>query len=194
MTAFSLHPFPGQESSGISIEGGIKRTNQTITLSFLLQGNLGDLVLPPAAKRNRCDNLWQSTCFELFWAEEGEKNYWELNLAPNGDWNVYAFTEYRTGMCQEDRVAEPRIETAHTPGSFSLTAELEIGKLHASPAPLRVGVSGVLKHRDSRLSYWALAHPKKRPDFRAPQSFLLRGGCPPPAYTLGSASPRHRRT
>ena len=174
MTAFSLHPFPGQNSGGVIIQGAIERTDQTLVLSFLLQGNLDDLVLPTAAERKRCDNLWQATCLEMFWAEEGAKNYWELNLAPTGAWNVYAFTDYRTGMGQEERVGEPLIETARTPDTFSLTAELEIGTLHADNAPLRVGVSGVLQHRDSRLSYWALAHQKNKPDFHAPQSFLLR--------------------
>lgn len=174
MTGFNLHPFPGQDSGGINIQGGIKRTDQTIMLSFLLQGNLSDLILPATAKRKRCDNLWQSTCLEMFWAEEGGKNYWELNLAPNGAWNVYAFTDYRTGMCQEDRIAEPLVKINRTAESFSLTAKLEISSLHADNAPLRVGVSGVLKHRDSRLSYWALAHPAEKPDFHAPQTFLLQ--------------------
>lgn len=174
MTGFSLHPFPGQDSNGMTIQGTIERTDQALVLSFLLQGNLNDLVLPPAAKRNRCDNLWQSTCFEMFWAEEEKKNYWELNLAPNGGWNVYAFTDYRTGMQQEERVGEPHIETTRTPDSFSLTAELEIGTLHAENAPLRVGISSVLQHQDTRLSYWALTHPKEKPDFHAPQTFLLR--------------------
>ena len=174
MTAFSLHPFPGQDSGGMNIQGAIERTSQALVLSFLLQGNLDDFVLPPAAKQTRCDNLWQSTCFEMFWAEEGKKNYWELNLAPTGGWNVYAFTDYRTGMRQEERVGEPLIEIKHTEERFSLTAELRIGNLHPNNAPLRVGVSGVLKHRDSRLSYWALAHPEDKPDFHAPQTFLLR--------------------
>ncbi len=77
-------------------------------------------------------------------------------------------------MRQEERIAEPRIKTEHTAESFSLTAELEIGNLHPNSAPLRVGVSGVLKHRDSRLSYWALAHQEERPNFHAPRTFLLR--------------------
>lgn len=174
MTAFTLHPFPGQDSGTVTIQGTIARTPQSLVLSFVLHGNLGDLVLPDAAERTRCDNLWQATCLEMFWAEEGEKNYWELNLAPNGAWNVYAFTDYRTGMQREERVAAPLVETTRTPDSFSLTAKLGIGNLHASNAPLRIGVSGVLKHRDSRLSYWALAHPKEKPDFHAPQTFLLR--------------------
>jgi hypothetical protein len=177
MTAFTLHPFPGpdfNDACGLTITGAVERTDQTLMLSILLQGDLGGLVLPPATERTRSDNLWQSTCLEMFWAEEGEKNYWELNVAPSGAWNIYAFTEYRTGMHREERIAEPRIEIQRAPESFSLTAELGIGSLHAGNAPLRIGVSGVLQHRDSRLSYWALAHTADRPDFHAPQAFLLR--------------------
>lgn len=174
MIAFNLHPFPGQDSGGVSIQGGIERTDKTIVLSFVLQGNLDDIVLPDVAERTRRDNLWQATCLEMFWAEEGEKNYWELNVAPNGAWNVYAFTDYRAGMQREERIQEPLVKIQHTPDSFALTVELGIGSLHAEHASLRVGISGVLKHRDARLSYWALAHPAEKPDFHAPQSFLLR--------------------
>jgi len=174
MTAFTLHPFPGQDSNGLTIHGTIARTPQTITLSFVLQGNMADLVLPTTTERTRCDNLWQATCLEMFWAEEGAKNYWELNLAPNGAWNVYAFNDYRSGMRQEERVAAPAIATTRTAESFSLTAELEIAPLHANNAPLRVGINAVLQHRDTRLSYWALAHPEEKPNFHTPQGFLLR--------------------
>lgn len=174
MPEFSLHPFPGQDSGGVTIQGAIERTDKSIILSFVLQGNLADLVLPTATEQTRCDNLWQTTCLEMFWAEEGAKNYWELNLAPTGAWNVYAFTEYRTGMRQEERMAAPAITTSRTPESFTLTAGLDIAPLHAAEALLRVGVSAVLKHHDSRLSYWALAHPEAKPNFHTPQAFLLR--------------------
>jgi len=173
MTNFSLHPFPGRTLRGMTIRGAIERTPQTLTLSFLLQGDLGDLLLPAATERTRSDDLWQSTCFEMFWAEEGKENYWELNLAPNGAWNVYAFAGYRRGMRREDRILEPLIETGRTPESFLLTACLGIGNFQAGHAPLRVGVSAVLKHQDLRLSYWALAHPEDKPDFHAPQGFIL---------------------
>lgn len=174
MTVFNLYPFPGQDSCGVSIQGTIERTPQALRLSFLLQGNLGDIVLPTETARKRGDNLWQATCFELFWAEEGQKNYRELNLAPNGDWNVYAFTDYRTGMRQEERIAEPLVKIKHTAESFSLIAELAMGNLHAGQTPLRVGVSAVLLHQDTRVSHWALAHPGEKPDFHAPQSFFYR--------------------
>lgn len=174
MTGFSLQPFPGQNSDGVTIRTTVERTERAITVSFLLQGNMDDIVLPAASEPKRRDNLWQATCFELFWGEEGKTNYWELNLAPTGAWNVYAFTDYRTGMRQEEQVAEPIITTARTPDTFSLTAELEIADLHAARAPLRIGISTVIQHQDNRLSYWALAHPAEKPDFHAPQTFLLR--------------------
>jgi len=174
MPEFSLHPFPGQDSDGVSIQGGIERTGQAIILSFLLQGNMDELVLPAATEQARCDNLWQATCLEMFWAEEGQKNYWELNLAPTGAWNVYAFSDYRTGMRQEERVAAPTIATTRTAERFSLTAELDTAPLLAGQAPLRVGISAVLAHRDARLSYWALVHPEEKPNFHTPQAFLLR--------------------
>ena len=66
------------------------------------------------------------------------------------------------------------MKTGRTADSFSLSTELEITDLHAENTPLLVGVSGVLQHQDSRLSYWALIHPAERPDFHAPQGFLLR--------------------
>jgi hypothetical protein len=173
MTGFSLQPFPGQDPNGITIQGGIERTAGSLVISFLLQGHLRDLVLPSMTGRQRCDNLWQSTCLEMFWAEEGRKNYWELNLAPSGGWNVYAFTDYRTGMRREERIAGPLTAIQSTPDTFSLTAEVEIGVLRTRPS-LRIGVCAVLRHRDNRLSYWALAHPEERPDFHAPHAFLLR--------------------
>ncbi|OGR00589.1 MAG: hypothetical protein A2505_01480 [Deltaproteobacteria bacterium RIFOXYD12_FULL_55_16] len=174
MTGFSLHPFPGQDSGTVTIQGTIARTATALQVSFLLHGNLRDLVLPSTTEGTRDDNLWQATCLELFWGEEGRKNYWELNLAPNEAWNVYAFTDYRTGMHREERVAKPLLQIKHTAESFALTAELGIGNLHTGLPPLMVGVSAVLKHQDFHLSYWALAHPEDKPDFHAPQAFLLR--------------------
>lgn len=174
MIKFSLQPFPGQDSGEVRIQGAIARTTEALALSFYLQGNLDDLVLPPETVRTRRDNLWQATCFELFWAEEGKKNYWELNLAPNGAWNIYAFSDYREGMRREQGIAEPFMEIKPAPESLLLRSELELGNILPHAPPLRVGVSAVLKDRHSRLSYWALTHSGDKPDFHAQSGFLLR--------------------
>ena len=61
----------------------------------------------------RQDNLWRHTCFEVFLGRPGAKGYWELNIAPNGDWNLYQFSDYRSGG-----IAEP---LAEPPPDHSLT-------------------------------------------------------------------------
>ena len=49
----------------------------------------------------RRDGLWQHTCFEAFFGVLGSDDYWEFNLAPSGDWNVYRFAGYRAGQTPE---------------------------------------------------------------------------------------------
>src|SRR5690606_8160391 len=68
----------------------------------------------------RKDGLWKSTCFELFAAEEGKSGYWEVNAAPNRDWNMYRFDGYREGMREE-----PDCEV-HVSVPFSQSTEIEI--------------------------------------------------------------------
>jgi len=174
MGKFRLYPFPGQDTGGLSIEGDVAGKGRSLVFSFVLRGDLVDIVLPPATETGRCDGLWQSTCFELFWTEEGREGYWEMNLATNGAWNVYAFRAYRAGMCREERVAQPLSETRQATDSFLLAAELDLGGLPFCVPDLRLGVSAVIARRDGGLSYWALAHPGVRPDFHDPRGFLLQ--------------------
>ena len=46
----------------------------------------------PEGEPGRADELWQSTCFELFLRTPSEENYAEWNFAPSGQWAAYAFT------------------------------------------------------------------------------------------------------
>lgn len=174
MSEFRLFPFPGQDGEGLSIEGSVRIKGLKLAFSFALRGGLADIILPPATEPGRRDGLWQSTCFELFWAEEERENYWELNLAPSGAWNVYAFTAYRAGMGQEERVPPPRIRTRRTTGGFLLAALLDLKGLSARMPALRLGISAIIARRDGSLGYWALSHPGNRPDFHDPRGFLLK--------------------
>ena len=47
-----------------------------------------------------------TTCFEAFLGLPGHTAYWEINLAANGDWNVYSFDDYRSGQ-QEQPLDQP---------------------------------------------------------------------------------------
>lgn len=174
MPDFRLHPFAGRKPAGLSLTGVIERREHAIALSFLLAGDLSTLAIPaPETDRVRADNLWQATCFEMFWTEEGQANYWEFNLAPTGNWNVYAFSGYRRNMRPEERVPCPLFTARRGPGEFIVQTELDPGNLHRGRPPLRVGLCAVLKDTSERLTYWALAHPGPRPDFHAGSGFCL---------------------
>jgi len=173
MPDFVLSPFSEQDRQDLILNGSLGRTAEGLRLSFRLEGTLAGLVLPPLTLTGRKDNLWQSTCFEMFWAVAGEKNYWELNLSPAGEWNLYAFADYRKEMREEKRIAGPTIRTEKTDCLFSIGTELDLSGLAMATAPLRVGISAVLAYPNNRLSYWALSHPEQRPDFHSRKGFVL---------------------
>jgi hypothetical protein len=144
-----------------------------------LSGDLAGVVLPPPSEGppTRADGLWQHTCFELFLAAEGQAPYWEVNLAPNGAWNLYRLADYRQGLT-------PVVDRATLPFTVTRTAEaLELAldlllppelSQTCRPQPLRVGVSAVIERQGGALSYWALAHGGPEADFHRREDFLLR--------------------
>ncbi|MGV1097928.1 DOMON-like domain-containing protein [Thiovibrio sp. JS02] len=173
MPEVSLLPFSVPPPGDISLQASIERGKERIRLAFLLRGALHDLFLPQLGKVARRDNLWQSTCFEVFWRRATENRYWELNLSPTGAWNVYAFSDYRKDMRQAEGVPPPEIRVEHGIDRFRLDAELDLGGLCLGNSPLRIGISAVLAHPEALLTYWALRHPENKPDFHSPRNFLL---------------------
>ena len=178
----SLHSFgltPFFPSSNIppafEIEGTISRQQNLLSMRLNLIGNRADLLLPsPAVTPLRKDNLWQTTCFELFLAEEDHANYWEFNLSPAGHWNVYSFADYRQNMQEE--AAYNRlpftIDTSHE--KFSTAVEIPLANIIATEKPLEAAVCAVIQHRNKALSYWALTHYGTQPDFHRRESFTIK--------------------
>jgi hypothetical protein len=76
----------------------------------------------------RADDLWRTTCFELFIQAEGESGYREWNFAPNGSWAAYDFSGYRELACDPE-VAEPyiRMEDNLTWWTLGATISVEAG-------------------------------------------------------------------
>jgi hypothetical protein len=142
----------------------------------------------------RRDGLWQHTCFEVFAGLVGSDSYWEINLSPSGDWNVYRFSGYRSGQAPElaygqlpltvigPRAAPPVADCRL--GAPRALLELELccplppplhERLQSGTAPaLELGLSAVLEGREGELSYWALQHPGIEPDFHDRRGWLLR--------------------
>lgn len=177
---FTLHPFEREAAElGLSLSGHLSRMGDEVRIHYGLRGNLASVVVPTPVRAEplRRDGLWEHTCFELFLAAEETEPYWEVNLAPNGDWNLYRLNGYRRGLTPEtDRGAlpftvTPRTDVLELELAFLLPRELLMA---CRERPLKLGVTAVIEQRGAMLSHWALAHGGSTADFHRREDFLLR--------------------
>ena len=166
--ALVRHPdFPCEAVAAIEVEAARPAARQLV-LEYRLSGMTGKLQLPRPA-RGRVDGLWKHTCFEAFVQAAAADSYRELNCAPSGQWAAYRFDGYREGMANA-AVEPPEVDVARDgPGALVLRARWELDL----PPDLawRVGISAVIEEAGGRLSYWALKHPRGRPDFHDADCF-----------------------
>ena len=127
------------------------------------------LVVPAFAGKGRADELWQTTCFELFLKPEGAVPYLEINLSPSERWNAYDFEAYRWGMAERPFPREPEC-TMRLGSSFAIF-DAAIPAAGLPEAECAMGLSAVIEEQGGVKSYWALAHPDAKPDFHAPACF-----------------------
>lgn len=127
-------------------------------------------LIPQSAQPDRRDELWRTTCFEIFLREEGGQAYREWNFAPSGDWAAYDFAAYREGMAPADIGAPPyiRLENNMIWWALGATIAVEAGR------PWEFGLSAVLEESDGTKSYWSLTHPSEEPDFHHPDCFVAK--------------------
>ena len=174
----ALRPFPGNGVDAVEgIEYGVWRDGAKLRVEYDIYGALDLLVIPPykaASDKSRCDGLWRHTCFELF-VKDGDRqveDYLECNFSPSGDWNIYSFESYRTGMRPAAVKSEPVIVVQKTSKIFSITVEADLDGLIPVIGGIDVGVSCVVEGEGEMLGYWALSHPRNEPDFHDPRCFL----------------------
>lgn len=173
---FSLQPFLPLADREITLSCKLGRKKDTLSLSYGLAGDIsgvdaiGSLADVPGRRR---DGLWETTCFECFLQAANCQGYHEVNVAPSGDWNVYAFDSYREGMREERRIGFLDISTRHSADRYSVEFTLSLGEFGLSNRPLRLGLSAVITHTDEGRSYWALCHSGNRPDFHNASCFTV---------------------
>lgn len=143
---------------------------------FRLEGDLARVRVPSPRAPRIARELWRHTCFEAFVAVDGLPAYHEFNFAPSGEWEAHSFRDYRDGGPLADERLAPRIAVRTEDGRLELDALVPLHRLsaaHAS-APLRLGLAAVVEASDGTLSYWALRHPREKPDFHHADAFALR--------------------
>lgn len=165
---FTLRPFLADED--LAITGQAVRSHLWLTVEYILKGALGKIWLPPAEPGQRRDGLWETTCFELFFAIPDSPGYWEVNATPGGDWNIYIFDGYRQGMKLETRCDRVDISHRRQGSSHHVTLRLPLSWIDRD-TPLQANVTAVIDAE--RLSYWAVAHPGQQPDFHHRSGFCL---------------------
>jgi hypothetical protein len=150
-------------------------TGDELRLRYRVDGHEA-MVVPPFAGVGRADELWRTTCFELYLQPRDTTGYVEFNFSPSRRWAAYAFTDYREGMRDLPMGHEPVCDIAEGERFFVLDVRLSPNSL--PPQPWVVGLSAVIEEEGGAKSYWALAHPRDKPDFHHPTCFAL--GLAPP--------------
>lgn len=151
----------GVESLSFSLS---PESSSGLRLTVQLQGLIAsDLEVANQVGRREF-GLWQHHCFELFIAEAGSTAYWELNIAPNGNWNCFEFDDYRLHQRESDRCVLSAFRAARRGRIFELDAKILTNpRFQASGAALSLGVAAILKTA-SGLNYFSIRH-GATPDF-----------------------------
>jgi hypothetical protein len=194
MTAqhFSLIPFPAPAIPDITITGHISRQGNLLALRYLLTGKADDVFVPsPVEHSTRKDDLWTQTCFEFFLAIKGQPQYWEFNMSPSGDWNVYRMDAYRrVGFRKETSIQRLPFEAQKEANTFVLNAVVDLSPIFQpgfASELLEVGITAVIQKKDGKETYWALTHPAHGADFHLRESFILALAAQ--THPLGQSAP-----
>ena len=182
MNDFCLVPHPESAAPGsrrVSVAMTQHRGSEplcptTLHLLYVVEGPTTSLVIPAPAAAERADELWRTTCLELF-VQVGARDYLEFNFAPSSRWAAYRFSAYRAGMEPLLLHRSPTIAAETAVNSLTVTVSLELPRGVSLAA---IGLAAVVQELNGSKSYWALVHPEGPPDFHNPDCFTAR--LPPP--------------
>jgi hypothetical protein len=189
----NLTPFDSF-SENLNVQAEIQRTGDLLLVRYLALGRGAQTlrlpnVVPPQSgqpdrpsRPSRKDELWKTTCFELFFSIPGQTDYFELNFSPSGEWNAYHFDSYRDGMKTEMRIQVTQIRHGLKDGLFELQTSVDLSSLLTelraqlgSPnLTLDASLSAVIQNQKGSTSFWALRHVGNQPNFHLRDSFILK--------------------
>ncbi|MGC1306472.1 MAG: DOMON-like domain-containing protein [Phormidesmis sp.] len=181
---FNLRPFAiSGPASNLTVSGQVTREKSVIAFSYLLAGDLDRVVIPPARETvRRADRLWEQTCFEFFLASGNVQTrtspYWEFNLSPTGDWNVFSLAGYRHRSTETAAFQSLPFTVKALSDGLHLAVSVDVGALVEAGRSLQLGVSMVVIVRGEEgapeETFWAIAHPAAQADFHHPDSFAIK--------------------
>ena len=178
MNSFPLKPHPSQADlvslrlKDFKLRAALSVQDHVLELKFHWQGDAGEILWPSMhSPVSRQDLLWEHTCFEAFWAWAGEECYWELNVSPSGDWNIYSFQAYRQGQKQEEKLVQLYFERH----AQSLLIRVDLSRIQEPQRKQMIlGLTAVIELKGGQKTYWALEHSSEQPDFHMRKSFIIQ--------------------
>jgi len=175
MQTFSLIPYPASTLPKIEITGEVACVKNQLFIHYEVTGDIEQIILPSLSSTpSRKDDLWKATCFEFFLAIPNKPQYWEFNMSPSGNWNVYIMDAYRrVGFREEISIKQIRFEVWKEATEFFLNANVDLNPIIHHDDILNVGITAIIQTKDKPESYWALAHPSPQADFHLRESFLI---------------------
>ncbi len=175
MKNFRLEPFETDDLCAIEIVGQIERSGEILSIEYQLLGNLNTIAIDPlSAIPVRKFHLWEATCFEFFVGIPGMSNYWEFNLSPTGDWNIFHIDNYRQGLRDELAFSALPFKIEHGESEFFLGLAFDLSQIISVEQQIEVSITTVIKSSQSEISYWALTHCGTEADFHQRDSFILK--------------------
>ena len=158
---FLLREFNGDETVTIDI----KFTESNINCDYFIDDK-SDLVWPKFTKIERKEELWKSTCFELFLSSPTDTSYIEMNCSPSGGWNCYSFSDYREGMT---KLSGAKLTALKVENKRKISVSFFLPQL---PNRLLLGPAAILSNNEGVLTYFSTAHGEK-PDFHERDHHVL---------------------
>lgn len=169
-TGLIPHPdFPPAAVEAVEAELDLS-TPGIATLWYTIFGAIDALVVPVEVAQRQADELWRTTCFEMFALEGSGPGYLEFNFSPSTEWAAYRFDDYRSGMGPAELPHDPIISRIEATW-FDLHVTLPFDLTGASHS---LQLAAIIEEKDGRKSFWALAHPSGEPDFHDPDCFALK--------------------
>ena len=165
-------------TQGLRVIAGAKVSGERLELQFKVEAEEGLLPValrecPPISAR-RTTELWKATCFEAFFGVKESDRYFEFNGALSGDWDLYEFDSYRSGMRPVPVAggSEPVLQVLHSDEKrLHLSYSFPVSVIEGEGSLGRFGITSVLRIGDLP-TYWALHHGGEKPDFHLRSGFI----------------------
>ena len=116
-------PCPAVQHLGYEL---LLESSSSLRLIVQLEGSLAATLPITNRVGQRQFGLWQHHCFELFIGELESNAYWELNLAPNGNWNCFEFSDYRKDQRESEAYSLAGLQAVRSAQSYRLEANIDI--------------------------------------------------------------------